>query len=239
MCELALPAIDVVHRLLIGSVRCERARLRCIAFIGERAGRGWKGRAPRDQMKMARLCEIPVMRRRFHLMACSRSEFGAPPARRKRRLKSLTSRSQPSPVTLSPDGIGADGRGASSSLPQRSCPAVQSKSARYSANRIGRHPLFEAIAAGRRRKACTSGWARSAVHPRSKRLSDRRQGRESCVFNRQRASPRFLARWVARTFLVTDGLNDGIPVPMCVSRLFSGFRFIFSLPLGVLGVLGG
>ena len=49
----------------------------------------------------------------------------------------------------------------------------------------------------------------------------------------------FWVRRVARSNLVIDGRHEGLPMPICVRRLFTGFCLILSIPLGVLGVLGG
>ncbi len=101
-----------------------------------------------SQKKIARLCRIPCINRQPR---CSRSRCnvcGLPAARRKSRLNRPINCIQPSLPMCSRSRMGARFCGIAPRLSSRNCRPVQSNRFRYSANDIGRQPLFDTRAAG-------------------------------------------------------------------------------------------
>ncbi len=98
--------------------------------------------------KIARLRVMPGIFRQPCFCASFVSDSGLPAARRNLRRKSWMSFSQLSSFSDNRSKTGARSSGIAQRLSDRNCRPVQSSSCRYSANGMGRQPLFEARALG-------------------------------------------------------------------------------------------
>ena len=113
------------------------------ASIG-RSQEAWVGPGGGGLKKTARLCRIPCISRQPRCSRSRASDCGRPAARRNIRLNCPISCIQPSPPTCSRSRIGASSAGIAPRLSSRNWRPVQSRRLRYSANGIGKQPLFEA-----------------------------------------------------------------------------------------------